>query len=97
MEVLQDTGCSGVIIGRKLVDETDFTGETRHIMTVDRTIKRTPITRVKVDTPFYVGTVKALCLKDQLFDLVIRNAPGARGSDGPYPEWRLGSGNGCGY
>ena len=43
VEVLRDTGCSEVIIRRKLVDETDFTGEMGHIMTVDRTIKRTPM------------------------------------------------------
>ena len=39
------------------MDETDFTGEMGHIMTVDRTIKRAPMAEVKVDAPFYVGTV----------------------------------------
>ena len=62
MEVLRDTGCSGVIIRRELVDETDFTGEMGHIMTVNRTIKRAPMATVKVDTPYHVGTVEALCL-----------------------------------
>ena len=60
MKVLRDTVCSGAIIRRKLVDETDFTGEMRHIMTVDRSIKRAPIAKVEVDTPFYVGTAEAL-------------------------------------
>ena len=64
VEVLRDTGCSGVIIRRELVDEMDFTGEIEHIMTVDRTIKRAPTAKVEVDTPFYVGTVEALCLQD---------------------------------
>ena len=64
MEVLRDTGCSGVIIRRELVDETDFTGEMGHIMTVDRTIKRSTMAKVKVDTLFYVETVEALCLQD---------------------------------
>ena len=87
VEVLRDTGCSEVIIKRKLVDETDFTGEMGHIMTVYRTIKRAPMAKVEVDTPFYVGTVEALCSQDTLFDLIIRNVPGARRSDGPNPEW----------
>ena len=39
VEVLQDTGCRGVIIGRELVDEANFTGEMEHIMTVDRMLK----------------------------------------------------------
>ena len=64
VEVLQDTGCSGVIIRRKLVDETDFTEEMGHIMTVYRTIKRAHMAKVEVDTPFYVGTVKVLCMQD---------------------------------
>ena len=86
VEVLRDTGCNGVIIRRKLVDETDFTGKMEHIMTVDRTIKRAPVTKVEMDTPFYVGTVEALCLQDPLFDLIIGNVPGARRSDDPHPE-----------
>ena len=43
--------------------------------------------KVEVDTPFYVGTVEALCLQDLLFDLIIANVPGARRSDNPNPEW----------
>ena len=86
VEVLRDTGCSGVIIRRELVDEADFTGKVGHIMTVDRTLKRVPIAKVEVDTPFYVGTVEALCLQDPLFDLIIGNVPGARRSDDPNPE-----------
>ena len=68
VEVLQDTRCSGVIIRRQLVDEADFSGEMGHIMTVDRTLKRAPRAKVQVDTPFYVGTVEALCLQDPFFD-----------------------------
>ena len=48
LEVLQDTGCSGVIIRRKLVDETNFKGEMGHIMTVDRTIKRASMDKVQL-------------------------------------------------
>ena len=47
-------------------------------MTVDRTIKRAPMAKIEVDTPFYVGTVEALCLQDPLFDLIIGNVPRAR-------------------
>ena len=87
VEVLRDTGCSGVIIRRELVDETDFTGKMGHIMTVDRTVKQAPMAEVAVNTPFCVGAVEALCLQDPLFDLIIGNVPGARRSDDPNPEW----------
>ena len=69
------------------MDETDFTEEMGHIMTVDCTIKRAPMAEVEVDTPFYGGTVEALCLQNPLFDLIIGNMPGARRSDDPNPEW----------
>ena len=87
MEVLRDTGCSGVIIKRELMDETDFTGEMGHIMMVDRMFKRASMAKVEQDAPFYVGTVEALCLQDPLFDLIIGNVPAARKSDDPNPEW----------
>ena len=87
MEVLRGTGCSGVIIKTELVDETDFTGEMGHTMTVDHTIKRAPMAKVEVDTPFFVGTVEVLCLQDPLFDVIIGNVPGASRSDDPNPEW----------
>ena len=56
-------------------------------MTVDRTIKRAPMAKAEVDTPFCVGTVEAWCLQDPLLDLIIGNVPGARRSDDPNPEW----------
>ena len=87
VEVLRDTGCSGVIIRRELVDETDFTREMGHINTVDRMLKRAPMAKVEVDTPFYVGTVEALCLQDHLFDFIIGKVSGARRSDDPNSEW----------
>ena len=87
VEVLRDTGCSGVIIRRELVDESDFTGEMGRIMTVYRTIKGAPMAKVEVDTPFYVRTVEALCLQDPLFDLIVGDVPGARRSDDPNAEW----------
>ena len=89
LEVLRDTGCSGVIVKKELVDDEEFTGEVGHIMTIDRALKRSPMARMKVDTPFYVGEVEALCLKDPLFDLIIGNVPGAREPSDPNPEWGL--------
>ena len=84
---MRDTGCSGMIIRRKMVNKADFTGKMGHIVTVDRTIKRTSMAGVEVDSPFYVRTVEVLCLKDPLFDLIIGNEPGAKGLDDPNPEW----------
>ena len=57
------------------------------MMTVYQTLIRALITRIEVDTPFYSGTVKAMCMKDFLFDLIIGNVPGARKPNDPNPKW----------
>ena len=87
VKVLTDTSCSGVIVRRSLVDEAYLTGETKHMMMVDRTLKRAPIARINIDTPYYAGVVEALCLLDPLFDLIIGNVPVARRPDDPNPKW----------
>ena len=57
------------------------------MMTVDRMLKRAPIARINIDTPYYARVVEALCLLDPLFDLIIGNIPGARRPDDPNPKW----------
>ena len=65
------------IVRRELVKKDDFTGSIGYVMTIDRTLKEAPIAEIKVDTPYYMGVTKAICLRDPLFDLVIGNIPGA--------------------
>ena len=86
VEVLCDTCCSGVIIGRKLVKEDNFTCSMGYVMAIDRTLKEAPIAEIKVDTPYYTGVTQAICLRDPLFDLVIGNVRGARNPDDPVPD-----------
>ena len=86
VKVLRDTGCSGVIVRRSLVDEAHLTGEMGHMMMVERTLKKASIARINIDTPYYTGVVEALCLLDPLFDLIIGNVPGARRPDYPNPK-----------
>ena len=69
--VLRDTGCSGVIVKRELVAEEQLTGKVGYIMTVARTLLKAPFANVKINTPYFSGTVKALCLRDPLYPLII--------------------------
>ena len=57
------------------------------MMTVNRTLIRSPIARIEVDTPFYNGTDEAMCVKDPLLDLIIGNVPGARKPNDPNLKW----------
>ena len=86
VEVLRDTGCSGVIVKRELVKEDNFTGSMSYVMAIDRALKEAPITEIKVDTPYYTGVTQAICSRDPLFDLVIGNIPGVRNPDDPVPD-----------
>ena len=70
-EVWQDSGCNGVIVERKIVDEADFIGKVGYMMTVNLMLIRAPIARIEVDTPFYTGTVEAMCMKHPLFYLIM--------------------------
>ena len=47
VEILRDSGCNGMIVKRDLVDEGDFIGKVGHITTVDRTLIRASIARIK--------------------------------------------------
>ena len=83
VEVLRDTGCSGVIVRRDLVKEEEITNRTEYMLTVDRTVRRAPAGMVNIDTPYYTGRVEALSLQDPLFDLIVGNIQGAREPDDP--------------
>ena len=85
--VLRDTGCSEVIVKRELVSEEQLTGKVGYIMTVARTLLKAPFANVEINTPYFSGTVEALCLRDPLYQLIIGNIPGARAPDDPDETW----------
>ncbi|XP_041452935.1 uncharacterized protein LOC121406002 isoform X3 [Lytechinus variegatus] len=88
VKVLRDSGCSGVIIRRGLVHEDQLTGEIRVCVLIDHTVRKMPVARVHIDTPFYKGDVTALCVKNPIYDLVLGNISGVRCPSDPDPEWK---------
>ena len=90
VEVLRDTGCTGVLIKRDVVNQGELTGEKGFVTTFDKTLLiRAPIAKIEVDTPYYVGEVEALCVQEPVADLIIGNITGAREADNPDPERKL--------
>ena len=85
--VLKDTGCSGVILKNELITEEQLTGKIGYVMTIARTLLKTPFANVEVSTPYHSGTVEVLCLKDLLHKLIIGNIHGARAPDNPDVSW----------
>ena len=87
VEVLPDTGCTGVLIKRDLVNQGKITGEKGYVTTFDKTfLIRAPIAKIEGDTPYYVGEVEALCVQEPVADLIIGNITGDREVDNPDPE-----------
>ena len=64
VEVLRDTGCSGVIVSKDLVPESAYTGRSQTIDMVDYSSRVVPEVKVSIDTPYYKGEVLALCLEN---------------------------------
>ena len=88
VDVLRDTGCSGIVVKRDLVSEDQFTGDFNVMLLIDHKARKVPIAKIDVDTPYLKGQVEAQCLPDAVYDLIIGNVPDARAADDPDPGWR---------
>ena len=87
VEVLRDTGCSGVIVSKDLVPESAYTGRSQTMVMVDYSSRVVPEVKVSIDTPYYKGEVLALCVEKTLVGLIIGNIPGARERNNPDMNW----------
>ena len=88
VDVLRDTGCSGVVVKKDLVGEDQFTGDFNVMLLIDNTARKVPIARIYVDTPYLKGHVEAQCLSDPIYDLIIGNVRDARDAQNPDPSWQ---------
>jgi hypothetical protein len=68
------------------VTPEQLTGKEHYCVLIDGTIRRFPIARIQVDTPYYSGEVEAMCMKKPIYDLVIGNIQGVR--DTPDAAWQ---------
>ena len=88
VDVLRDTGCSGIVVKKDLVSEDQYTGDFNVMLLIDNTARKVPIAKIEVDTPYLKGQVEAQCLPDAVYDLIVGNVPGARAADDPDPSWQ---------
>ena len=87
VDTLRDTGCSGVVVKRSLVDQQQLTGKMHLCVLVDGTVKRVPTARINLDTPFFTGQVEAMCMDNPVCPLVLANIPGVRAPGELDPDW----------
>ena len=55
VEVLRDTGCSGVVIQQSLVSREQCNGKRQCCGSIDGSVHTFPIANVCIDTPFFKG------------------------------------------
>src|SRR6266568_2251767 len=78
VQVLRDTGCSTVVVRQSLVTSRQLTGETQLCVLIDGTTRKAQCAQIYVDTPFYTRSVRAVCMKEPLYDLIIGSIPGVK-------------------
>ena len=83
VEVLRDTGCSGIVVKSKFVRKDQYTGNFCQIIMINKTIIRAPTAIIYIDTPFLREEVTAVVLPDAAYDLCIGNVTGAREPNNP--------------
>ena len=76
VDVLRDTGCNGIIAKKELVSKEQYTGDFNCMLLIDNTVRKVPIDRITVDTPYLHGEHDVQCLPDSIYDLMIGNVPG---------------------
>ncbi|KAH9364610.1 hypothetical protein HPB48_012843 [Haemaphysalis longicornis] len=86
VSVLRDSGSTTVLVRRSLVRQQDLTGNMAVIIMADSTGR--PEAILEVQTPYYSGKLKARCMEDPLYDIILGNIPGARRVEEPDPNWR---------
>ena len=66
VDVLRDTGCSGIVVKRDLVSEDQFTGNYNVMLLINNMARKCP-------SPYLKGQVEAQCLPNAVYDLIIGN------------------------
>ena len=79
--ILRDTGSTTCVVRSSLVKLGQMTGSYELCMLIDGVVKRYPTAIVELDTPYYRGTTKVLCMETPVQDIIIGNIQGARGAD----------------
>jgi len=54
-----------VVVRRSLIPDEKLTGTEEKCVLIDGTIRRTHVAKIEVETPYYSGTVLAVCIKNR--------------------------------
>ena len=77
VQVLRDTGCTGLLVKRCLVNPTALTGDKRVLIKVDASQEEVEVARCNIQSPVFSGTVDMMCVPTMIYDVIVGNVPGA--------------------
>ena len=79
VKVLRDTGCTGMIVDRALIpDSIVIPGSSGSLQKVDCTLIDVPLANVYLDSRYYKGHCKVMCVSSPVYPVIIGNVRGAR-------------------
>ncbi|KAH9382287.1 hypothetical protein HPB48_000889 [Haemaphysalis longicornis] len=78
VRVLRETGCNTVIGKRCLVSDKYLTGAKSPVRLLDCSVLMLPEASITVATPYFSSRLKAKCLENLMYDLVLWNVERAR-------------------
>ena len=88
MKVLRDTGCTGMIVDRALVPEVMvIPGSSGSLQMVDHTLIDVPLANVYLDSLYYKGHCRVMCVSTPVYPVIIGIVGGARRMF-PDPDWK---------
>ena len=89
VKLLQDTGCTGMIVDRALIpDSIVIPGSSGSLQMVDHTLIDMPLANVNLDSPYYKGHCKVTRVSSPIYPVIIGNVRGARQML-PDPDWKV--------
>ena len=89
VNVLRDTGSDLIIVKSDLVKPEQMINKYKECRLVDKTTRKWPMAKVKLDNPYFTGTCEVLTVDTPVYDVIVGNVPGARAADNPDPNWKL--------
>ena len=88
VKVLRDTGYTGTIVDIALVpDVMVIPGSTGSLQMVDHTLIDVPLANVYLDSLYYKGHCRVMCVSSPVYPVIIGNVQGARWML-PDPDWK---------
>ena len=87
--VLRDTGCSGAVVRASLIYPEQLIGDEQTCMLADGTKVTVPIAEIRIESPYFIGNLRAWFMENPAYDIIIGNIEGAREPNDPDNHWQV--------